>query len=309
MPLASAEGRLTGAYQDNVDAAFVCLVLERDGNFQYAFINTNDTAGVLKKLQPHVGRRISVSGYEKIPQAFNRAVTKRQIMVRSLNDVRIASGEDADMFNVASIDDRPPSFGELSAPSPRKAAGTVTAKWQNKVMLLRSSGESLIVELRDGISLPSIGESVEAAGIPVTDLYRIHLAESVWRKSAAEPTKPGKPVPVTLDDLFKSSGRFIMNPIFFGLPLTVTGILREFVTDERGEKRILLEDGGFTVQIDYSNAPDASKAEIGSQISATGICVLDSGFWRPSQPFPRNKNLFLVARRPNDIVLLKSPPW
>ena len=43
MPFVSAEGRLAGAYQDTVDAAFVCLVLERGGNFQYAFIKTNDT--------------------------------------------------------------------------------------------------------------------------------------------------------------------------------------------------------------------------------------------------------------------------
>ena len=37
--------------------------------------------------------------------------------------------------------------------------------------------------------------------------------------------------------------------------------------------------------------------------------MLDSGFWRPSLPFPRNKSLFLVARRPDDIVLLERPPW
>ena len=311
MPFTSAEGRLAGAYQDNVDAAFVCLVLENAGNFRYAFIKTSDTAGVLKDLQPFVGRHISVSGYEKIPRDFNRAVTRRQIMIPSLNDVRIASGENADMFDAASIDDKPPSFDELSSPSPRKAVGTVTARWQNKIMLLRPSGESLIAELRDGIQLPSIGESVEAAGTPVTDLYRIHLAESVWRKSSAERAKPEEAVSVTLVDLFRSkgSGKFIMNPMFFGRPLTVTGFLREFVTDERGEKRLLLENGGYTVQIDYSNVPDASKTEIGSLISATGVCVLDSSFWRPSLPFPRNKSLFLVARRPDDIVLLKRPPW
>ena len=311
MPFVSAEGRLTGAYQDTVDAAFVCLVLERGGNFQYAFIKTNDTASVLKNLQPLVGRHVSVSGYEKIPEAFNRAVTRRQIMIPSLDDVRAASGGNADMFAVASIDGNPPSFDELSAPSPRKAAGTVTARWQNKIMLLRPSGESLIAELRDGIQLPSIGESIEAAGMPVTDLYRIHLAESVWRKSSAEPMKLEEAVPVTLAYLFKSkgSGKFIMNPILFGRALTVTGFLREFVTDERGSKRLLLENEGFTVQIDCSNAPEASCTEIGSLISATGVCVLDSGFWRPSLPFPRNKSLFLVARRPDDIVLLKRPPW
>ena len=122
MPFVSAEGRLTGAYQDTVDAAFVCLVLERDGNFQYAFIKTNDTASVLKDLQPLVGRNVSVSGYEKIPEAFNRAVTRRQIMIPSFDDVRAASGGNADMFAVASIDGSPQSFDELSAPSPRKAA-------------------------------------------------------------------------------------------------------------------------------------------------------------------------------------------
>jgi hypothetical protein len=200
-----------------VDAAFVCLVLERGGNFQYAFIRTNDTASVLKDIQPLVGRYVSVSGYEKIPEAFNRAVTRRQIMIPSLNDVRIVSGEDADMFDVASIDDKPPSLDELSAPSLRKAAGTVTARWQNKIMLLKPSGESLIAELRDGIHLPAIGESIEATGMPVTDLYRIHLAESVWRKSSAEKVKPEDAVPVTLEYLFRSkgSGKFIMNPIFF----------------------------------------------------------------------------------------------
>jgi len=127
MPLVSAEGRLVGAYQDNVDAAFVCLVIESGGNYNYAFIGTNDTASVLKKLQPLVGRHVSVSGRERIPHALNRAVTKRQIMVPFLDDVRVVRGDDYNPFDVARLGDVPPSFDELSAPSPRKAAGTVVA--------------------------------------------------------------------------------------------------------------------------------------------------------------------------------------
>lgn len=71
MPFVTAEGRLAGAYQDNVDAAFVCLVLERDGRFTYAFIKTNDTLGVLKNVQSLVGRYVSVTGNEKTPAPFN----------------------------------------------------------------------------------------------------------------------------------------------------------------------------------------------------------------------------------------------
>ena len=311
IPSATAEGRLVGAYQDNIDASFVCLVVERDGKFNYAFIKTNDTASVLKDLQPLVGRHVSVSGYEKMPIAPNRVLTKLQIMIQSLADVKIASGKDYDPFDAATLGDAPPSFDELSAASQRKATGTVTARWQSKVMLQTASGESLIAELRDGLDLPAMGESVEAAGVPVSDLYRIHLAEAVWRKSGEPPSKPEGPSAVTLDDLFKSKsgGEFIMNPKFFGHTLTVNGTLREFVTDEGGEKRLLLENGGHTIQIDCSNAPDASKAELGSLISATGVCVLDSDFWRPSLPFPKNNSLFLVARRPEDIVVLKRPPW
>ena len=141
LPLVSTKGRLVGACQDNVDAAFVCLVIEHGGNFNYAFIGTNDTASVLKKLQPLVGRHVSVSGRERIPHALNRAVTKRQIMVPSLNDVRIVRGKDYNPFDVSPLGDVPPSFDELSAPSPRKAAGTVTARWQDKAMLRTTSGE------------------------------------------------------------------------------------------------------------------------------------------------------------------------
>jgi len=311
MPFATAEGRLAGAYQDNVDDAFVCLVLERDGRFNYGFIKTNDTASVLKGLQPLVGRHVTVSGREKIPHALNRAVTKRQIMIQSLADIRIASDATGDPFDAPPIDKNPPLLDALANPTPRRTVGTVTARWQNKVMLQTASGESLIAELRDGTDLPSIGESVEAAGIPVTDLYRIHLAESVWRKSSEPPVKPENPSAVTLEWLFKSKsgGEFIMNPKFFGHVLTVDGTLREFVTDERGERRLLLENGGHTIQIDCSNAPNATGIQLGSVVSATGICILDSDFWRPSLPFPKNKSLFLVARHSDDIVVLKRPPW
>lgn len=93
MPLVTAEGRLAGAYQDNVDAVFICLVLEKDGSFNYAFIRTNDTASVLKELQSAIGRQVTISGFEKTPDPLNRAVTKRQIMIPSIADVKVAASK------------------------------------------------------------------------------------------------------------------------------------------------------------------------------------------------------------------------
>ena len=309
VPFVTAEGRLVGAYQDDVDEAFVFLVLEHGGGFSYAYITTNDTSIILRELQPLVGRTIALSGHEITPTIINRAITRRQIAVSSIADIRVLSDKDGDPFNIPSLDAATPSFGELAAPSPRKTSGTVTARWQSKAMLRVAAGESILVEFRDGIDIPAIGESIEAAGIPVTDLYRIHLDEAVWRKSNSAPTQPDKPIDMSFDKLFRYNGTFIMNPRFFGQTLCVKGTLRKFVTDENGEKRLLLEDDGLTLQIDCSNAPDASRTQLGSVVSATGVCVLDSDIWRPSAPFPKNKSLFLVAREPNDIVVLRRPPW
>ena len=90
---------------------------------------------------------------------------------------------------------------------------------------------------------------------------------------------------MTFKTLFRSHGSFIMNPQFFGRTLRVKGTLHEFVTDENGERRLLLENDGLTIQIDCSNAPDATGIQLGSVVSATGVCVLDSDIWRPSAPF------------------------
>lgn len=321
-PFVTAEGRLAGAYRDDVDAAFVFLVLERNGGFTYAYIQidndqTEDAASVLKELQPFIGRTIAVTGRETTPTIANRVITKRQIAVSSLADIQVTSDVASDQFNVPSLREAPPSLDELAAPSPRKASGTVAARWQNKIILQVGAEESFMVEFRDGIDLPAIGESIEVAGTPVTDLYRIHLDAAVWEKSDAARVPPNEPVDMQLNMLFRKRtisydvpyDVFIKNPQFFGKTLCVKGTLREFVTDEYGDKRLLLEDDGLTIQIDCSNAPDALLTQLGSVVSATGVCVLDSDIWRPSAPFPKNKNLFLVARSANDIVVLKRPPW
>lgn len=111
----TAKGRLVGAYQDDLDEAFVFLVLERDSGFTYACIMTNDTASVLRELQPLVGRTIALSGHENTPTIVNRAITKRQISVSSLANIQIASGEGCDPFAVPSLSEVPPSLDELAA--------------------------------------------------------------------------------------------------------------------------------------------------------------------------------------------------
>ena len=307
----STRGRVVGVFQDYVDNNFVFMVLNSGDRFVYSFVFTNDTASAMRDLQKYIGRDVAISG-ENVDAAIpNRALTGRQISLDSISGIKTVDDGNGDPFDVPSLDTTL-TTAELASPSPRKIRGTIAARWQKRKAVLRlENGETMMAEFRDGTPLPQVGDNIEAAGIPVTDLYRVHLARACWRKTASRQQKRSEKVSeIPLKALFGINGRFILNPKYYGQPVTVKGRAREFVMDESGGRRLLLEDGGLTVQIDCGDAPEALDAiEIGSLVSASGICVIDSEFWSPAVPFPRNKSLFIVARGNADLRILARPPW
>ena len=298
---------------DPVDTEFVFLVLDCGGHFKYVFLRTDDFRKALKDFQPFIGRYVLVSGNEYIVSSDNRSVTCPQIAIKSPTDIATLDTKSQDPFAAPNLDAPLLALEEIPSARQRKTAGLVLARWHgNRVMLRKSSGDTIMAEFQDGIPLPAVGECIEVSGTPETDLYRIHLLRANWRKSDSLPTATNADAPKTtpLRKLFWDRKHYVISPAKYGNLLTVTGTLSEFVTDETGEKRLLLEQGGFTIQIDCGDAPSAIQSlEIGSLVSATGVCVVDSDFWRPSAMLPKTRGLFLVARSESDIVVLKSPPW
>ena len=314
----SVRGTVTDVFFDPVDTAFVFLVLDRGGHISYITSRTSDAAATLKSFQPFIGREVVVSGLEfEVPPKRNRTVMKRQIGINSATDISFADKSEKDSFAVPALDVKPLSLDSIQSAGHRKAVGRVIARWsKNRVIVKNIDGDTLMAEFRDGIPLPGMGEMIEVSGTPETDLYRIHLLRAVWRKAVADcgecaATKDtDTPKEMPMKSLFWLYDRYIIDPKFYGQLLTVKGTLRDFIADETGERRLLLAADGFSVQIDCSNARESiSDIEVGSVVSATGVCVLESDFWRPSAPFPKIKSLFLAARSNADIVVLRRPPW
>lgn len=309
----SVRGTVCEVDVDPVDTEFVFLVLDCGGHFKYVFLRTDDFRKALKDFQPFIGRYVLVSGNEYIVSSDSRSVTCPQIAIKSPTDIATLDTKSQDPFAAPNLDAPPLALEEIPSARQRKTAGLVLARWHgNRVMLRKSSGDTIMAEFQDGIPLPAVGECIEVSGTPETDLYRIHLLRASWRKSVALPaaTKTDAPKTTPLQELFWDRKHYVISPAKYGNLLTVTGTLSEFVTDETGEKRLLLEQDGFTIQIDCGDAPSAIQSlEIGSLVSATGVCVVDSDFWRPSAMLPKTRGLFLVARSESDIVVLKSPPW
>lgn len=309
----SVRGTVCEVNVDPVDIEFVFLVLDCGGRVKYVCLRTDDFKKALKDFQPFIGRYVLVSGRESNMLPGNRFVSHTQIAIKSATDIETLDSKTNDPFAAPDLDASALTLEEIPSAKQRKTAGLVLARWHgNRVMLRKSSGDTIMIEFQDGIPLPTVGECIEVSGTPETDLYRIHLLRASWRKSAARQTatKADASKTTPLRELFWDRKHYVIRPIHYGDLLTVTGTLREFVTDETGEKRLLLEQDGFTIQIDCGDAPSAIQdLEIGSLVSATGICVVDSDFWRPSAMLPKTRGLFLVARSESDIVVLKSPPW
>lgn len=307
------EGNVLGAFFDPADEGFVFLLLDCDGDFVYAPVDTRDRNETVQMLLPLVNHRVRITGRptEVLDLPYSRFVTRRLLHFNPPEDVRVIDGTSRRPFSSPDVDTSPPALNEIASCGARKTRGVVTARWQgNRILLQKANGYSIMVQFRDGIPLPERNAAIEVEGIPETDLYRINLTSATWRNSETKDCAAVAPVLLPLTELFRRGEHFIINGKHFGKLLTVRGTLKNFATDETGHRRPLIEADGLSIQIDCSEAPQAlDRLRIGSFVSATGICVTDTDFWRPSAPFPRIKSIFLVARTPDDLVVLNGPPW
>ena len=201
---------------------------------------------------------------------------------------------------------------ELSATGMRSTHGNVLAVWSpNHLLLAPPQGGILRCDIKGG-ALPKCGESVDVAGLPTTDLFRINLTRAIWRKSA-KATKPSaeKPERITAEQLFTDeNGKPMIQTKYHGRRVTVSGIVRSMPAEGSPEGRIYLESGRFTLPIDVSAVPGVLKTlSLGCEIAVTGICVTETDSWAPYASFPHIRDVFLVPQAEIGIAILRRPSW
>lgn len=309
----SLEGTVSDVFFDDIDRGYVFVVLDCEGSFVYATCSTSEPEDTLLRLRPLCGRRVRATGVDipvhKFP--YNRAVTRHQLKIDKPSDVVPVDRFADTSFASPDVDSQSLQLHDLTRCGRMKTSGVVLARWQgNRIILQKRNGQPILVQFRDGADLPERSASIDVEGYPETDLYRIDLMRAVWRPSAATNTPTERSLDLSLEELFQSEGRYILNAKYYGRPIAFRAVLKEFITAEDGHRRLLLQEGGFDIQVDCYDAPEVlENLEIGSVVSATGICIVESDFWRPAAPFPKNNRLFLVLRNAADITVIKGPPW
>lgn len=290
---------------DEIDPGFAFIVL--NGSNTVAYAACRYPPGCRRSALKLIGAEVAVTGVREIFPPTNRRQAGRNWMSYR-NRVEVLRPPPSDPFDV-------PPLGNLVHLGPLEVArlgphgtrGAVLAVWESvHLLILREDGEPIRVELAEGPA-PEPGSSVEIAGYPAADPYHVNLVRARWRNARGPVPPETPPEDVRSADILRSAqGDRIVIPAYYGKVLRVTGTL----IDRTGDSRIVLHDGTGLVSVDIGACGGSSADwQIGSVVSATGICIMDISAWQPHATFPQIKGFFLVTRRPDDLRLLASPPW
>lgn len=181
-----------------------------------------------------------------------------------------------------------------------KVAGDVVYQESGVALFIQDQNEGLYCQTRQRTPLQA-GDRVEILGFPAKGEYTPVLQDASYRKIGAG--APPEPAEITLVEALDGTHDCRL--------VRITGRLLE--RTQRGREQFLvLEGGGFIFHAYLGQDPaDAAFAplENGSEVSVTGVCLIERGSgWRAGESW-RAKSFRILLRSPQDVVVLRSPPW
>lgn len=296
-------GRVHDAFVDDIDSRFAYLVVSKSDDVLFV------SFPVLSFPNLHCpdlfGAEVILDGLPDPEPLENRPRIMRIFCPREPDGIRISKEKDGAIapptdFSVAAR--MPPE--RLAKAGTVRMRGKVIAAWGERNFILKIGDAEFSKIEADAAPLPSIGDFVEAIGRPTTDLNYINLFRARWTKTAPLPISETPVRTIAVADLIGSAnGVRVVQPAYSGEPVRLEGELIEY---NRTEQTIMLSAEGEILPV---HCPFVCEAAPGSHIAAIGICLLDSDRWSPDAPFPRIRGIRLVARTPDDIIVLRNPPW
>ena len=302
-------GVVQDAFRDEIDSVWNYIVIRSGRETIYVPFTTDGTDG--DKLKSIIDAEIEVEGLNISFNRGNRRMIGLMFHISGWSAIKVIKPAPENPFGVPILDASRDTYAAISSGiGRRRAKGRVLAVWhKNRILLRTKEGRIVRVDLSDE-NPPKYGMTIEAAGLPETDLYRLNLSRAIWRP-ADEPieTEPeAEDVTIarlTTTDLYEKG----IQTSYHGHAIRMRGIVRS-MPSPGGDGRLGLECDGQIVPIDASACPSAfDGVEIGCVLDVSGICLMEADNWRPSAPFPHVEGYAIVVRTPDGIRILMRPPW
>jgi PAS domain S-box-containing protein len=181
-----------------------------------------------------------------------------------------------------------------------KVTGAVTLRYANK-MYIQDETNGLCVETRQDDNVP-VGEQVEVLGFPAKGEYAPLLEDGMYRWIGLVP--PVKPEMVTPDEVLTGTHDCRL--------VQIEATLLDRAQHSK-EPFLVLQAGGFVFHAylrSQGQNIDFEQLQNGSKVAVTGVCVIDDlgEDWHYGQDW-RAASFRLLLRSPEDVVVLKQPPW
>lgn len=103
-------------------------------------------------------------------------------------------------------------------------------------------------------------------------------------------------------------GRLRVRAGLHGHLIRINGTVQAQPNDEL--RQLTLDDDGCRFTVDEGTATGIFDGlAVGSKIEVSGICQIETGNPRRINSIPRIEGFTVILRSPNDLVILKRPPW
>ena len=175
-----------------------------------------------------------------------------------------------------------------------KVQGTVTLQQSSGSLFIKDKTQGLWVKTKQNLRVQP-GDNLEVLGFPVVGEYTPVLEDAVFRKVGSGPVP--EPVQLTVEQARKGDNDA-------GL-IRVEAQLLGTVQDLH-ESVLMLQEKDFIFRAHLerdARARDFLSLLPGSRLQVTGICLAQLENQRWPQSFR------MILRSPNDITVLKQPPW
>ena len=304
-------GILIDIRKDEIDPRFIQFTLAYSNNVVFAAGYARHFRGHEEFIKGLSGATVEISGVLSRHSGF-RIHCRRFISLTSSSSIRMQKTPSDELFRVPEIGNTEGlSPGAIIALGHRRAIGRVLAVWNGDTLLMRTAGGNTI-KIGLSTSPPSVGDVIEAVGYTETDLFNVNLTSAIWRKSVSTQPQPDAAVAdVELKTLLSNEiGDRKFDYSYHGRTVRIRGIVQDIASDGRSGKRMIVSSNGYAIAVDVESAHGAADGiEIGSTVSVTGVCILETETWNRHSVLPRIIGLFVAVRSPDDIVVLKTPPW
>ena len=306
--IVTVRGEVTDAFPDEIDKNFIFFILTDGGRSVY--MPSSWEYGKRNEAEALIGSVVEATA-AFIPghNVGRRRYIGHLLQITASQDLKVVHRSEKDPYEVPEISDaRVLGPEKVFTLGKRRVIGTVLASWHADRALVKTDDGYLVRLDLASMDAPAPGQRIEAVGLPESDLYNVNLRRVRWRPTAGVPLCVEQPIHVTAATLLgyapdhRKSG-------FHGRKVEVKGIVRGFPHGE-SEKRIILEDGGFLLSVDFSRCPETlSGVTMGCTVKITGVAVMDVDNWRPNAIFPQIKEVFVVATSPDALTVLARPSW